>query len=37
MRLQIKKPDGRTKVWVAKTIRGFNKKQIKEIKEFRAS
>jgi len=37
MRLRIQKADGTVKVWVAKTARGFNKKQIAEIEKFRHS
>jgi hypothetical protein len=35
MRLQITKPDGTSRSWVAKTSRGFNRKQRKEIATFR--
>jgi hypothetical protein len=34
MRLTIRK-NGQSKSWVARTIRGFNRKQRKEILEFR--
>jgi hypothetical protein len=37
MRLKIKiNRTGESRCWVARTLRGFNKKQIKEINEFRA-
>lgn len=35
MRLRIERADGKVKIWVAKTRRGFNKKQLREIEDFR--
>ena len=37
MRLKITKPNGATRTWVAKTSRGFNAKQRREIASFRAN